>query len=83
MATSLAKAFAKLQQATAQLAERGLKDPEEAVSGATDYLRLFGHVVMGMDVVDAIAGVPLGGPGPFPGRAPLMPIVITKVAPVN
>ena len=42
----LAKAFAKLQQATAQLAERGLKDPEEAVSGATDYLRLFGHVVM-------------------------------------
>ena len=47
MATSLAKAFAKLQQATAQLAEKGLKDPEEAVSGATDYLRLFGHVVMG------------------------------------
>ncbi|MSP50522.1 MAG: acyl-CoA dehydrogenase [Alphaproteobacteria bacterium] len=43
----LAKAFAKLQQATAQLAERGLKDPEDAVSGATDYLRLFGHVVMG------------------------------------
>jgi alkylation response protein AidB-like acyl-CoA dehydrogenase len=42
----LAKAFARLQQATAQLAERGLKDPEEAVSGATDYLRLFGHVVM-------------------------------------
>ena len=32
---------------TAQLAERGLKDPEDAVSGATDYLRLFGHVVMG------------------------------------
>ena len=43
----LAKAFAKLQQATAQLAEKGLKDPEEAVSGATDYLRLFGHVALG------------------------------------
>ena len=36
-----------------------------------------------LDVVDAIAGVPLGGPGPFPGKAPLMPVLINKVAPVN
>lgn len=44
---------------------------------------VFGHVIMGMDVVDAIAGVPLGGPGPFPGKAPLTPVLINKVAPVN
>jgi alkylation response protein AidB-like acyl-CoA dehydrogenase len=36
-----AKAFAKLQQATAWLAQAGLADPEEAGAAATDYLRLF------------------------------------------
>jgi cyclophilin family peptidyl-prolyl cis-trans isomerase len=40
----------------------------------------FGHVVSGMDVVDAIAALPLGGPGPFPGAAPLMPVVIQKAS---
>ncbi len=36
-----AKAFAKLQQATAWLAQAGLADPEEAGAAATDFLRLF------------------------------------------
>jgi hypothetical protein len=36
-----AKAFAKLQQATAWLAQAGMADPEEAGAAATDYLRLF------------------------------------------
>ena len=40
----------------------------------------FGHVASGMDVVDAIAALPLGGPGPFPGAAPLTPVVIQKAA---
>jgi len=35
------KAFAKLQQATAWLAQAGLKNPEEAGAAATDYQRLF------------------------------------------
>jgi hypothetical protein len=35
------KAFAKLQQATAWLAQAGLKNPEEAGAAATDYLRMF------------------------------------------
>jgi alkylation response protein AidB-like acyl-CoA dehydrogenase len=35
------KAFAKLQQATAWLAQQGLKNPEEAGAAATDYLKLF------------------------------------------
>ena len=38
----LAKAFGKLQQATALIARRSLKDPDEAGAAATDYLRLFG-----------------------------------------
>ncbi len=40
---------------------------------------VFGHVLDGMNVVDAIAAVPLGGgQGPFPNAAPLTPIVIQK-----
>jgi cyclophilin family peptidyl-prolyl cis-trans isomerase len=41
---------------------------------------VFGHVVTGMDVVDAIAALPLGGPGPFAGAAPLTPVVIQKAS---
>jgi alkylation response protein AidB-like acyl-CoA dehydrogenase len=37
-----AKALGKLQQATVLVAQRGLKDPEEAGAAASDYLRLFG-----------------------------------------
>ena len=40
------KAFAKLQQATAWLAQAGLKNPEEAGAAATDYLRLFALVAL-------------------------------------
>lgn len=43
----LAKAFGRLQQATAWLAEQGLRDPEEAGAAASDYLRLFGLVALG------------------------------------
>ena len=42
----LAKAFVRLQQATAHIAMMGLKDPEEAGAAATDYLRLFGLVAL-------------------------------------
>lgn len=37
----LAKAFGRLQQATAGVAQQGLRDPDEAGAAATDYLRLF------------------------------------------
>jgi hypothetical protein len=37
----LAKAFGKLQQATAHIAQVGLKDPDEAGAAASDYLKLF------------------------------------------
>ncbi len=42
----LAKAFAKLQQATATIAQKGLKDPNEAGAAATDYLRQFALVAL-------------------------------------
>lgn len=43
----LAKAFAKLQQATATIAMKGLKNPVEAGAASTDYLRHFSLVAMG------------------------------------
>ena len=42
----LEKAFGALQLATAQIAQTGLRDPEEAGAAATDYLRLFGLVAL-------------------------------------
>ncbi len=40
----LAKAFAKLQQATAWVAQAGMRDPVEAGAAASDYLKLFALV---------------------------------------
>ncbi len=42
----LAKSFAKLQQATAMIAQKGLKNPVEAGAASSDYLRLFALVAM-------------------------------------
>ncbi len=47
LAQPLSKAFGALQLATAHIAQRGLKDPEEAGAAATEYLRLFGLVALG------------------------------------
>jgi hypothetical protein len=44
---NLAKGFAKLQQGTALIAQKSMKDPVEAGAAATDYLRLFALVAMG------------------------------------
>ena len=43
----LAKAFAKLQQSTATIAMKGLKDPNEAGAASSDYLRQFALVAIG------------------------------------
>ena len=42
----LAKVFAKLQQASGLIAERGMKDPAEGGAAASDYLRLFALVAL-------------------------------------
>ncbi len=44
---ALSKAFGALQLATATVAQRSLRDPEEAGAAASDYLRLFGYVALG------------------------------------
>jgi len=43
----LAKAFSRLQRATALIAERGARDAEEGGAAAAPYLRLFGLVALG------------------------------------
>jgi hypothetical protein len=40
------KAFARLQQATAWIAQAGLKNPEEGAAAASDYLKLFALVAL-------------------------------------
>jgi peptidyl-prolyl cis-trans isomerase A (cyclophilin A) len=47
--------------------------------GNTTGYAVFGQVMSGMDVVDAIGQVPTGDNGPMPGQAPITPIVIKKV----
>jgi hypothetical protein len=42
----LAKAFGRLQRATLLIAQRALRDPNEAGAVASDYLRLFGLVAL-------------------------------------
>jgi butyryl-CoA dehydrogenase len=48
LAGPVAKAFARLQNATTTVAFRGLADPDEAAAAASDYLRLFGLVALGL-----------------------------------
>ena len=43
----LEKAFGALQLATGQIAQTGMRDPEEAGAAASDYLKLFGLVALG------------------------------------
>jgi alkylation response protein AidB-like acyl-CoA dehydrogenase len=47
MIEALEKAFGALQLSTATIAEKGMRDPEEAAAAATDYTRLLGLVAMG------------------------------------
>ncbi len=42
----LAKSLAKLQQATAMIAQKGLKNPDEAGAASSDYLRQFALVAL-------------------------------------
>jgi alkylation response protein AidB-like acyl-CoA dehydrogenase len=41
------KAFSRLQQVTALVAQKGMADPDEAGAAASEYLRAFGLVAMG------------------------------------
>lgn len=55
-------------------------DPKSGAPSNTTGYAVFGRVSEGMDVVDKIAAVPLGGEGPFPPSAtPATPITIRKI----
>lgn len=48
-------------------------------TGNTTGYAVFGQVIDGMDVVDAIGNVPTGDGGPMPGQWPLTPVVVKTV----
>ncbi|MCC5985955.1 MAG: acyl-CoA dehydrogenase C-terminal domain-containing protein [Rhodobacteraceae bacterium] len=48
MADTLGGALKRLQAASGYFAEQGMKAPNDALSGATDYMHLFGHVALGL-----------------------------------
>ena len=55
-----------------------LNATEGAAPNTTGYA-VFGHVTSGMNVADAIAAVELAPEGgPFPGKLPKVPVVVTK-----
>jgi len=62
------------------LADNPPLDPKPGAAPNTTGYTVFGRLSGGMDVVDKIAGVPLGGQGPFPpGSTPATPVLIKKV----
>jgi len=56
------KAFGRLQQVTALVAQKGMADPDEAGAAASEYLRAFGLVAMGY-LWARIAEIALGRAG--------------------
>jgi cyclophilin family peptidyl-prolyl cis-trans isomerase len=41
---------------------------------------VFGQVIEGMEIVDAISQAPTGAAGPFPAESPLTPVVVRRMA---
>jgi len=72
---------AQVHSATSQffinLADNGFLDHRDATPQGFGYC-VFGRVVEGMEVVDAIAAIPTGPGGPFPKEVPQKPVVILK-----
>ncbi len=54
-------------------------DAAKDVPGNTTGYAVFGKVIGGLSVVDAIDKVKTGGVGPMEGAAPMVPVVISKV----
>ena len=61
------------------LADNHSLDRHADDSGNSTGYAVFGRVVSGMEVVDRIAAVPVGGVGPFPSEAPIQPIAILRI----
>lgn len=61
------------------LADNTALDHKSDDPGNTTGYAVFGQVIAGMDVVDAIGNVAVGDNGPMPGQAPVTPIIVKKV----
>lgn len=74
-ASALAEFFINLSDANA----KGLDRKPMETPNMAGYA-VFGHVTSGIEVVDAIASVKIGGgKGPFPENDPVKPVIIKKV----
>jgi peptidyl-prolyl cis-trans isomerase A (cyclophilin A) len=62
------------------LADNIALDHKADDAGNTTGYAVFGQVISGMDVVDAIGQVPTGDNGPMPGQAPITPVIVKKVS---
>jgi len=63
------------------LADNSSLNATEGAEPNTTGYAVFGHVIDGLDIVDAIAAVELAPEGgPFPGKLPKAPIIVTKAA---
>ncbi len=65
-----------------------LRDNEDLDHRVTDLgpifgYAVFGHVVEGMDIADAIGAVETGEGGPFDAEVPVEPIIILRVDPIE
>ena len=61
------------------LAENESLNAAEGAEPNTTGYAVFGHVIDGLNIVDAIAGVELSPEGgPFPGKLPKVPVTVTK-----
>lgn len=62
------------------LADNSALDHKAEDAGNTTGFTVFGQVISGMDVADAISNVAVGDKGPIPGQAPVDPVLIKKVS---
>ncbi|MBN9553431.1 MAG: peptidylprolyl isomerase [Alphaproteobacteria bacterium] len=62
------------------LADNSALDHKAEDTGNTTGFTVFGQVISGLDVADAISNVAVGDKGPMPGQAPVDPVLIKKVS---
>lgn len=62
------------------LADNPVLDRKPDDAGNTSGYAVFGQVISGMEVADAIGNVAVGDDGPMPGQAPVDPITVKKIS---
>jgi hypothetical protein len=80
-----AKAFAKLQQATVTIAQKGMRDKNEGAAVSTDYLAMFGYVILAYYWIKMVqaAEKQVGGESPqfYAAKKPLANYYMQKILP--